>query len=47
MGDTAIGYRLASEAGNPAKSYGVHTNPGKSGMITFKEEDKIIVIAED
>jgi hypothetical protein len=46
-GDTAIGYRLASEAGNPAKSYGVHTNPVKSGMITFNEEDKIIVITED
>lgn len=28
-GETAIGYRLAAEAGNTATSYGVHTNPKK------------------
>ncbi|MFZ5911335.1 MAG: CASTOR/POLLUX-related putative ion channel [Chloroflexota bacterium] len=45
-GGTAIGYRLASEAGEAAKSHGVHTNPKKSEKITFREEDKIIVVAE-
>lgn len=45
-GETAIGYRLAAEAGEAAKSYGVHTNPKKSEMVTFREDDRIIVIAE-
>jgi len=46
-GQTAIGYRLAAEAGEAAKSYGVHTNPKKSEQVTFTEADRIIVIAEE
>ena len=46
-GQTAIGYRLAAEAGEAAKSYGVHTNPQKSLMVTFSPEDKVIVLAGD
>jgi hypothetical protein len=46
-GETALGYRLLSEAGDAGKSYGVHTNPRKSEQVTFKPEDKVIVIAED
>jgi voltage-gated potassium channel Kch len=42
---TAFGYRLVREAGL-APSYGVHTNPRKSELITFAPEDKIIVLAE-
>jgi voltage-gated potassium channel Kch len=45
-GETAIGYRLLSEAAEPQSSYGVHTNPKKSAMVTFAPEDKIIVVAE-
>lgn len=45
-GETAIGYRLMSEAGK-APNYGVYTNPKKSNKIIFAPEDKIIVIAED
>jgi Trk K+ transport system NAD-binding subunit len=45
--ETAIGYRLLREAGEAEKSYGVHTNPKKSEMVTFAPEDKIIVIAEN
>ncbi len=45
-GETALGYRLIREAGNAAKSYGVHTNPLKSETVTFAPEDKIIVLAE-
>ncbi len=45
-GETAIGYRLAREAGDAAKAYGIHTNPLKSAQITFALEDKLIVIAE-
>ena len=45
-GETAIGYRLESEAGEAGKSYGVHTNPKKSENMTFTDQDKVIVIAE-
>jgi len=46
-GQVAIGYRIAAEADDAGKSYGVHTNPKKSGLVTFAKDDKIIVIAED
>ncbi len=46
-GETAIGYRSAKDAHNPATSYGIITNPDKSAMIRFQEEDRLIVIAED
>jgi hypothetical protein len=46
-GQTAIGYRLESEAGNAGKAYGVHTNPKKSAQVVFTSEDKVIVIAEE
>jgi len=46
-GETAIGYRLESEAGNAGKAYGVHTNPKKSGQVVFTSTDKVIVIAEE
>jgi len=45
-GETAIGYRILSESHDADKSYGVHTNPMKSGMVTFSQEDKVIVVAE-
>ena len=45
-GETAIGYRLASQAHNPAQAYGVITNPLKHEYIKFSEHDKLIVIAE-
>lgn len=46
-GEAALGYRITSEANDAGKSYGVHTNPKKSTQVTFRPEDKIIVIAED
>lgn len=46
-GETALGYRLAAEAGDAEKSYGVHTNPKKSKKVTFGADDKVIVIAEE
>ena len=46
-GETAIGYRLLHEVGEAEKSYGVHTNPRKSDVITFAPEDKVIVLAEN
>jgi len=45
--ETAIGYRIVSEVNDADKTYGIHTNPRKSELVTFKPEDKIIVVAED
>lgn len=45
-GETAIGYRIMSESHEAAKAYGVHTNPKKSEKVSFKPEDRLIVIAE-
>lgn len=44
--ETAIGYRLAAQARDASAAYGVHTNPKKSAEVTFRENDKIIVLAE-
>jgi voltage-gated potassium channel Kch len=45
-GETAIGYRIVSEANVSQSDYGVHTNPKKSKAVTFNPDDKVIVIAE-
>jgi hypothetical protein len=46
-GETAIGYRLLSEAGQAEQSFGVHVNPEKSALISFTDQDQVIVIAEN
>ena len=46
-GETAFGYKLASEAKLNSASGGVHINPNKSVMIQFAAEDSVIVAAED
>lgn len=43
----AIGYRLERYSDDASRAYGVRVNPPKADMITFKPEDKIIVLAED
>jgi Trk K+ transport system NAD-binding subunit len=45
-GETAIGYRLLSEAGDAARAFGVHLNPDKLAAITFAGDDRVIVLAE-
>jgi len=45
LDEVAIGYRIRSEAGDPARAYGVHINEPKSAQITFEPNDKIIVLA--
>jgi len=44
-GETAIGYRVLSEAGEAEKSFGVHLNPTKSQTITLGVDDRLIVLA--
>jgi hypothetical protein len=45
-GQTAIGYRLFSEAGAPDRAFGVHVNPDKAARIAFGANDRIIVLAK-
>ncbi|HWW74446.1 MAG TPA: hypothetical protein VNZ44_03570, partial [Pyrinomonadaceae bacterium] len=46
-GETAIGYRLERHANDSARAYGVRVNPPKSETVTFRPEDKVVVLAED
>jgi voltage-gated potassium channel Kch len=46
-GQVALGYRLAANATDPEKLYGIVLNPLKSSKVKFTEADKIIVLAED
>jgi ion channel POLLUX/CASTOR len=46
-GEIAIGYRINEFSHNVNKAYGVVVNPKKSDNVTFTENDKLIVIAED
>lgn len=46
-GETAIGYRITEHSHDSEKVYGVKVNPAKSASITFSENDKIIVLAEN
>jgi voltage-gated potassium channel Kch len=43
----AIGFRIAAQSGDASSGYGVSVNPAKSRQVTFSEEDRVIVIAED
>ncbi len=44
-GETAIGYRLAANAGEPPH-YGIVLNPDRSRTVTFAPGDSVIVLAE-
>jgi voltage-gated potassium channel Kch len=46
-GDVALGYRLVNLADRADKNYGVEMNPDKAAMVTFRADDKLIVISED
>ena len=47
QGQTAIGYRLLAEASAADQAFGVHLNPDKSVSVTFSENDRIVVLAEE
>ncbi len=46
-GEIAIGYRIQSQAYDSENAYGVKVSPAKSQQITFTDEDRLIVVAED
>lgn len=45
-GETAFGYRIQKESHHSESAYGVVMNPDKADLITFKQGDKVIVLAE-
>lgn len=47
QGQTAIGYRLLSEASAPDQAFGVHLNPDKAAPITLAAQDRVIVLADE
>ena len=46
-GETAIGYRDASETRNADADYGVRVNPPKSAVLHPAEHDRVVVLAVD
>ncbi len=46
-GETAIGYRIVADGGDPTQGFGVKVNPNKSARIRFAPDDQLIVLAED
>ncbi|MCU0434271.1 MAG: potassium transporter TrkA [Bacteroidia bacterium] len=46
-GETAIGYRIATQSNEAAQAYGVKVNPNKEQEITYTDADKVIVLAEN
>ena len=46
-GETAIGYRIAAQAQDKDRGFGVRVNPKKSASVVFNAADQIIVLAED
>lgn len=47
LGESVIGYRVSAQSTDSEKHFGVNINPNKASKITFKENDFIIVLAED
>jgi len=45
--ECAIGYRLAADADDPERGFGVHINPAKSERLALAGEDRVIVLAEE
>jgi voltage-gated potassium channel Kch len=45
--EVALGYRIHEHAGDPVRQYGVILNPSKSSSITFRQRDRVIVLAEE
>ncbi|CAB4904830.1 unannotated protein [freshwater metagenome] len=46
-GETAIGYRDASDARDASRAYGVRVNPPKSLRLSPDGADRVVVLAED
>jgi voltage-gated potassium channel Kch len=47
QGAVALGYRLAAQAADASRAYGVVLNPDKSATVAFSADDRIIALAEN
>jgi voltage-gated potassium channel Kch len=45
--ETAVGYRIAADAHDPAATYGVIVNPAKARSFVPAAGDRVVVLAED
>jgi voltage-gated potassium channel Kch len=45
-GETAVGYRKASQSGDEAATFGVRVNPPKSETLVVEPGDRVVVLAE-
>jgi hypothetical protein len=45
-GETAVGYRKASQSGDEKATYGVRVNPPKSEVLVVEPGDRVVVLAE-
>lgn len=47
QGEVAIGYRSRAAGSDAAHGWGVVVNPDKSSLVTFGDDDRVIVLAEE
>ena len=47
LNEVFIGYRIVAQSQSQSKGFGVKMNPNKSEIVTFAEDDIILVLSED
>jgi ion channel POLLUX/CASTOR len=47
LNEVFIGYRIVAQSQSQSKGFGVKMNPNKSEIVTFAEDDMILVLSED
>ena len=47
LNEVFIGYRVVAQSQSQSKGFGVKMNPNKSEIVTFAEDDMILVLSED
>jgi len=47
LNEVFIGYRIVAHSQSQSKGFGVKMNPNKSEIVTFAEDDMILVLSED
>lgn len=46
QGEVAFGYRIAADAADVNRAYGIILNPDKHTLVTFSPQDRLILLAE-
>lgn len=47
QGETAVGYRIATQARDSQRNYGIRINPPKSSILEFSPDDALVVLATE